>query len=63
MPLETFWASLYSSMTMSITITVLAGGFYLIGRTIFNLLRIPTEASSIPIASGIATVSFLGWYA
>lgn len=63
MLLETLWASLYSSMTMSITITVLAGGFYLIGRAIFNLLKIPTEASSIAIASGIATVSFFGWYA
>lgn len=64
MLLETFWASLYSSMVMSITVTILVGGFYLIGRTILELLRLPEDASSSSaIAAGLASVTFFGWYA
>lgn len=60
---ETIGASLYSSMVMSIAISILAGGFYLLGRAIFGLLRLSdVSSSSIAIGTGMASVTFFGWY-
>jgi hypothetical protein len=61
---ETIWATLYSAMSVSITVSVLMCGFYLIGRTIFELLSLPENAdSSVKIVVGLASVTFFGWYA
>ena len=64
MSIDTIWTTLYSSIAISITVSVLAGGFYLIGRSVFTLLRLPAiESSSITIAAGLASTTLIGWYA
>lgn len=62
--MEKIWATLYSAVSIATTVSVLLGGFYLIGCSIIKLLRLPHVAgSSVGVSVGMASVIFLGWYA